>query len=402
MSVDPSKMVPAPRNGHTFHDLGTAFGEVLKNIVEGIGSILAGAVTAAGSVLKAIFDGVAAFVGHFASAIAYLFRPRDVYVPPPAEYMSPIAADAEAAVKHWTDKTDLALERAEEYRTAAEQATNDLAQAIDPNHPDSHIFKLIVAVEEAQNETLALHAEAIRANKNAIESLLEYVQRTLHVPADAAVSNEHWEVGRAGSSPTGGTVTLTAKPGWVGTALIARSNTYVESVEGGYAKSKDTVIESFPVPGLNNNRVITVSSTQPWGGSRRGSQPAEVTVFYTINPGIAKTVPIRASALRTLQSGQWTPVAEWEVPDDTNVVADAKFTWANKTWAGTYRARLTLDGVDITAGVATKSAPLSISNQRMSGGQRLRLEAYAAHGNPLNRELRDVEMNVTWIEGGPS
>ena len=212
-------------------------------------------------------------------------------------------------------------------------------------------------------------------------------------------------------------MTLTAKPGWVGTALIARSNTYVESVEGGYAKSKDTVIESFPVPGLNNNRVITVSSTQPWGGSRRGSQPAEVTVFYTINPGIAKTVPIRASALRTLQSGQWTPVAEWEVPDDTNVVADAKFTWANKTWAGTYRARLTLDGVDITAGVATKSAPLfghgprehqvSISNQRMSGGQRLRLEAYAAHGIDRSRgtqvfELRDVEMNVTWIEGGPS
>lgn len=275
-----------------------------------------------------------------------------------------------------------ALSEARTYHSEAVAATEELELAIDPEHPDSHIFRLIQSIEEAQNQALELHSDAIAANDASIQELTKAVTRTIHTEAG---SDDYWTV--SGN-------TLTPKPGWAGSVVTWHNTTSRSPVDGGWDYDTTTHMRFFPVP-------IPEGSIDLQGGG---------IAVYTINPGVARYVTVSNLPLQTMPSDySWQTVAEWPVPKDTNIVANAEMVWAYKTWVADYGMRITLDGVDITSSVSSTSAPIighgpryhraSIERRSATGGQMLRVEARADHGNSLNRQVRDVELNVTWIDG---
>ena len=273
-----------------------------------------------------------------------------------------------------------ALSEARAYHDEAVAATEELELAIDPEHPDSHIFRLIQAIDGAQNQALELHADAIAANDAAIQELTKAVTRAIHTGAG---SDDYWTV--SGN-------TLTPKPGWAGSVVTWHNNTTRSPLDNGWDYDTKTVMRHFPVP-------IPEGSISLSGGG---------IAVYTINPGVAIPETVTNTPIQTLPKGTWVTVAEWTVPKDTNIVANAEMVWANKTWLATYGMRLTLDGVNVTTSEASTSAPIlghgprhhsvSMARRTANAGQVLRVQALAAHSNELNRQVRDVELRATWIE----
>lgn len=72
MSLDPTKRVPVPDNGAGMFDFGAGLGEVVQNILNGIGSILSGAITVGGIIFDAVVQGVTDFLEGIAQAIGGL------------------------------------------------------------------------------------------------------------------------------------------------------------------------------------------------------------------------------------------------------------------------------------------------------------------------------------------
>lgn len=69
MSLDPTKRVPVPDNGAGMFDVGTGIGEIVQNILNGLGSILSGAVAVGSAIFDVVVQGITDFLTGIAQAI---------------------------------------------------------------------------------------------------------------------------------------------------------------------------------------------------------------------------------------------------------------------------------------------------------------------------------------------
>ena len=270
------------------------------------------------------------------------------------------------------------------------EANAELEALLDPNNENSALWALQWQINENDRIALERHQELIEANTQAISALREnrYVSLWLDVDAQST-ENEYIRLYRDTSSSGGRRINWSIKPGWVGSFQIVAGT----SIVGG-AFNNDVYMRELHVP-------------NPEFPSFSDKSVGSVLCTIVVKPGTAKkeTLPISD---QTIERG-WQTLQSWTVPQDTDVNASARLTFANKTRIATYGLRIMVDGSNNTSSSASSTAPLfgheprshsaSMNTRRVKAGSVISVQAKADHSNSLNRQITNASFDVTWIDG---
>ena len=270
------------------------------------------------------------------------------------------------------------------------EANAELEALLDPNNENSALWAIQWQINENDRIALERHQELIEANTQAISALREnrYVSLWLNLDAQSA-ENEYIRLYRS-TAPLGGrSVHWDIKPGWVGSFQIVAGTSISTS-----AFNNDTYMRELYVP-------------NPQFGSFASSSIGSVLCTIIIKPGKAKDVDLPISD-QTIERS-WQTLQSWTVPQDTDVTASARLTFANKTRIADYGLRILVDGSNNTSSSASATAPLfghgprshsaSMNTRRVKAGSVISVQAKADHSNSLNRQITNASFDVTWIDG---
>lgn len=269
------------------------------------------------------------------------------------------------------------------------EANAELEALLDPNNENSALWAIQWQINENDRIALERHQELIEANMQAISTLREnrYISLWLNANEQSA-ENEYIRLHR-GTESGEQKVSWSVKPGWVGSFQI------VAGLDGGSsAFSPSVFMYRYYVP-------------NPQNSAFRASSIGSSLCTITIKPGKAKaeSLPIADQPI----SRSWQTLQSWTVPQDTDVTASARLTFANKTRIADYGLRILVDGANNTSSSASATAPLfghgprthsaSMNTRRVSAGSVISVQAKADHSNPLNRQITNASFDVTWIDG---
>ena len=282
-----------------------------------------------------------------------------------------------------------ALSDAQDAIDSSGEANAELEALLDPENENSALWAIQWQINENDRIALERHQELIEANTQAISALREsrYIGLWLNLDAQSA-ENEYIRLYRSTSSDRQ-VVNWDIKPGWVGSFQIVAGT----SVTGG-AFSNDVYMRELYVP----NPEFPAFSSNSIGS---------VLCTIIIKPGTAKkeNLPIPDQTI----GRSWQTLQSWTVPQDTDVTASARLTFANKTRIATYGLRILVNGTNNTSSSASSTAPLfghgprthsaSMNTRRVKAGSVISVQAKADHSNPLNRQITNASFNVTWIDG---
>ena len=244
-----------------------------------------------------------------------------------------------------------------------------------------------------ENDRIALerHQEAIEANAAEIAAIRPHVTRTLWLNIGVqSAENEFMRLYRGTYSGDPG-VFWGIKPGWVGTFQVVGA----AAPRSGTNFSDRNFMGEYSAPEPENSGFI--------------SQDGVGSVLVTINvrPGTAHTIPLQIPNQSIERS--WQTLQSWTAPQDTDVTASARLTFANKTRIADYGLRILVDGTNNTSSSASSTAPLfghgprthsaSMNTRRVKAGSVISVQAKADHSNPLNRQITNASFDVTWIDG---
>ena len=269
------------------------------------------------------------------------------------------------------------------------EANAELEALLDPENENSALWAIQWQINENDRIALERHQELIEANTQAISALREsrYIGLWLNLDAQSA-ENEYIRLYRSTSSDRQ-VVNWDIKPGWVGSFQIVAGT----SVTGG-AFSNDVYMREIYVP----NPQFPAFSSNSIGS---------VLCTIIIKPGTAKkeNLPIPDQTI----GRSWQTLQSWTVPQDTDVNASARLTFANKTRIASYGLRILVNGTSNTSSSASSTAPLfghgprthsaSMNTRRVKAGSVISVQAKADHGNSLNRQITNASFDVTWIDG---
>ena len=269
------------------------------------------------------------------------------------------------------------------------EANAELEALLDPNNENSALWAIQWQINENDRLALERHQELIEANMQAISALREnrYISLWLDVDAQSA-ENEYIRLYRSKSFGYHHT-NWNIKPGWIGSfQIVAGTNI-------------DT--------GAFNNVVYMRELYVPNPQFEYFSSASIGSVLCTIvvKPGTAKkeNLPIPDQTIER----SWQTLQSWTVPQDTDVTASARLTFANKTRIADYGLRILVNDANNTSSSASATAPLfghgprthsaSMNTRRVKAGSVISVQAKADHGNSLNRQITNASFDVTWIDG---
>ena len=282
-----------------------------------------------------------------------------------------------------------ALSDAQDAIDSSGEANAELEALLDPDNENSALWAIQWQINENDRIALERHQELIEANTQSISALREnrYIALWLNFDAQSA-ENEYIRLYRT-TAPDRRIVNWEIKPGWAGSfqiiaGTIVRANSYNDSV----------FMREFHVP-----------STQY--SSFSDSSVGSVLCTITIKPGTAKKEILDISDQAIERS--WQTLQSWTVPQDTDVTASARLTFANKTRIADYGLRILVNGSNNTSSSASATAPLfghgprshsaSMNTRRVKAGSVISVQAKADHSNSLNRQITNASFDVTWIDG---
>ena len=269
------------------------------------------------------------------------------------------------------------------------EANSELEALLDPNNENSALWALQWQINENDRIALERHQELIEANTQAISALREnrYISLWLNLDAQSA-ENEYIRLYRTTSSGRS-YVYWDVKPGWVGSfQIIAGTNIDVSAFNNVVYMNELYV----PNPAFVNFYSASIGS---------------VLCTIVVKPGTAKkeTLPIPNQTIER----SWQTLQSWTVPQDTDVTASTRLTFANKTRIADYGLRILVNGTNNTSSSASATAPLfghgprshsaSMNTRRVKAGSVISVQAKADHSNSLNRQITNASFNVTWIDG---
>ena len=271
------------------------------------------------------------------------------------------------------------------------EANAELEALLDPNNENSALWALQWQINENDRIALERHQEAIEANAAEIATIRPHVTRTLWINAGVqSVENEFMRLYR-GTVDGKPALYWEVKPGWVGTFQVIAG--YVTAADPTF--SENVYMEEYQAPNPSYSRF--------W--APEGISSALVAI--NISPGTAHTTPLQIPDQTIGRS--WQTLESWTVPQDTEVTAAVRLTFANKTRIATYGLRLLVDGQNVTTSSASSTAPLfghgprthsaSMNARRVNAGSVISVQAKADHDNSLNRQITNASFDVTWIDG---
>ena len=269
------------------------------------------------------------------------------------------------------------------------EANAELEALLDPNNENSALWALQWQINENDRIALERHQELIEANTQAISVLREnrYISLWLDVGAQS-VENEYIRLYRTTSSD-GRQVNWGIKPGWVGSFQILAGTRTVSGAFNDYVYMRELYVPNPQFSSFSDSSVGSVLCT------------------IVIKPGTAKVekLPIPDQSI----GRSWQTLQSWTVPQNTDVTASARLTFANKTRIADYGLRILVDGSNNTSSSASATAPLfghgprshaaSMNTRRVKAGSVISVQAKADHGNSLNRQITNASFDVTWIDG---
>src|SRR5699024_9696880 len=269
------------------------------------------------------------------------------------------------------------------------EANAELEALLDPNNENSALWAIQWQINENDRIALERHQELIAANTLAISALREnqYVSLWLNFDAQSA-ENEYIRLYKT-TRPNSQSINWDIKPGWVGSfQIIAGTSTTVS------AYTSSLYMRELYVP-------------NPQFGSFSDDSIGSVLCTIVVNPGKAKIVDLPISD-QTIERS-WQTLQSWTVPQDTDVTASSRLTFANKTRLADYGLRIFVDGENNTSSSASATAPLfgheprthsaSMITRRVKAGSVISVQAKADHSNSLNRQITNASFDVTWIDG---
>ena len=270
------------------------------------------------------------------------------------------------------------------------EANAELEALLDPNNENSALWAIQWQINENDRIALERHQELIEANMQAISALRKNQYVTLWLDVDAqSAENEHIRLYRSTDDEGYPSVNWVIKPGWVGSFRIVAGVDIRTS-----AFSREVYMRELYVP----NPQFKFFSDKSVGS---------VLCTIVIKPGTAKkeTLPIPDQSI----GRSWQTLQSWTVPQDTDVTASARLTFANKTRIADYGLRILVDGSNNTSSSASSTAPLfghgprthsaSMNTRRIKAGSVISVQAKADHSNSLNRQITNASFDVTWIDG---
>ena len=269
------------------------------------------------------------------------------------------------------------------------EANAELEALLDPNNENSALWALQWQINENDRIALERHQELIAANTQAISALREnqYVSLWLNFDAQSA-ENEYIRLYKT-TRPNSQSINWDIKPGWVGSFQIIAGTSTTASAYNSFVYMRELYVPN------------------PQFGSFSDDSIGSVLCTIVVNPGKAKSVDLPISD-QTIERS-WQTLQSWTVPQDTDVTASARLTFANKTRIADYGLRILVDGSNNTSSSASSTAPLfghgprshsaSMNTRRVKAGSVISVQAKADHGNSLNRQITNASFDVTWIDG---
>ena len=269
------------------------------------------------------------------------------------------------------------------------EANAELEALLDPNNENSALWAIQWQINENDRIALERHQELIEANMQAISALREnrYISLWLDVDSQSA-ENEYIRLYRTASLGRD-VVNWDIKLGWVGSFQIVAGT----DIRTG-AFNSNVYMRELYVP---NPEFLAFSE----------SSVGSVLCTIVVKPGTAKreNLPIPNQTI----GRSWQTLQSWTVPQDTDVTASARLTFANKTRIADYGLRILVDGANNTSSSASSTAPLfghgprthsaSMNTRRVKAGSVISVQAKADHSNSLNRQITNASFDVTWIDG---
>ena len=283
-----------------------------------------------------------------------------------------------------------ALSEAQLAIDASGEANAELEALLDPENENSALWALQWQINENDRLALERHQELIEANTQAISALRknQYVSLWLNLDAQSA-ENEYIRLYRSTGSLGRQSVKWDIKPGWVGSFQIVAGT----DIRTG-AFSHDVYMRELYVP-------------NPQFESFASSSIGSILCTIIIKPGTAKVEKFNIPN-QTIERS-WQTLQSWTVPQDTDVTASARLTFANKTRVADYGLRILVNGSNNTSSSASATAPLfghgprthsaSMNTRRVKAGSVISVQAKADHSNSLNRQIANASFDVTWIDG---
>ena len=270
------------------------------------------------------------------------------------------------------------------------EANAELEALLDPDNENSALWAIQWQINENDRLALERHQELIEANTQAISALREnqYVSLWLNLDAQSA-ENEYIRLYRGADSSGNPSVNWDVKPGWVGSfQIVAGTNIKVS------AANNEVYMRELYVP----NPQFKLFSSDSIGS---------VLCTIIVKPGTAKREKLHIPDQTIGRS--WQTLQSWTVPQDTDVTASARLTFANKTRIADYGLRILVNGSNNTSSSASSTAPLfghgprthsaSMNTRRVKAGSVISVQAKADHSNSLNRQITNASFDVTWIDG---
>ena len=270
------------------------------------------------------------------------------------------------------------------------EANAELEALLDPNNENSALWALQWQINENDRIALERHQELIEANTQAISALRknQYVSLWLNLDAQSA-ENEYIRLYRSTGSFGRQIVNWDIKPGWVGSFQIVAGTSISTSAFSDGVYMRELYV---PNPQFENFYSDSIGS---------------VLCTITIKPGTAKVKKFNIPN-QTIERS-WQTLQSWTVPQDTDVTASARLTFANKTRIADYGLRILVNGTNNTSSSASSTAPLfghgprthsaSMNTRRVKAGSVISVQAKADHSNSLNRQITNASFDVTWIDG---
>ena len=279
-----------------------------------------------------------------------------------------------------------ALSEAQLAIDASGEANAELEALLDPENENSALWAIQWQINENDRLALERHQELIEANMQDIASLRETQSHSLFLNfGESSVTSRFLTLTRTSSSR----VEWTVKPGWGGNVEVVAATRASNGGFGSYI-----FMRKFSVP-------------NPEFDSFSDDNIGSVKVTINVKPGKPKTTHFSIPDQTTGRS--WQTLQSWTVPQDTDVTASARLTFANKTRIADYGLRILVNGANNTSSSASSTAPLfghgprshsaSMNTRRVKAGSVISVQAKADHSNSLNRQITNASFDVTWIDG---
>lgn len=389
MSLDPTKRVPVPNNGSGMFDVGAGIGEIVQNILNGIGTVLTGAVTAVGEVFQVVVDGVIGFIAGVARAIGGIFGGGGQAdpPPPPEPIFNPIKTNLEQVLGPRFEELDKLMADSAGLGDESKTIQQQMRELIDPENPESELWLLqdqVNALNDARND---LQDQMIELNRKNLDSLTEYISRSIFIPRDTPVTDEYFTITR---TTNGHRWRVTAIPGWSG-HYVWQSVYYFDSGDA--------------APVIDGREV---GITRQWDEYAWNRNPSILT--YWVRKGVHQMDDLTSPAYTTA-------LGTWSVRSDLTFTATEtadhdlyyRVTWAAATYDDVYSFRVRRNGETVyqwgpfvkvgpmfsfQSGVRTRT--ISEFGVPLTAGDVVTFETFSDASTTSQRAVSSSERKISW------